>query len=291
MEFIIGTPETTVTLNNRGLNYGDGIFTTIAICRSEIALMPLHQQRLLRGLSVLGMEAPNWESFWQFAQQVIASHNSSSLERTPTQSSSSIKHRHVLKILIVRGSGGRGYSTQGCSEQQAFFSLNGFPEHYDHWREQGVRVNISNVILGHNPMLAGIKHCNRIEQVLARQALDDDADSDDHLLCDLNNHLIEASAGNFFMLKDGHWMTPDLRFAGVDGVMRQWLLTHGFSPNEVTVADNICVEQLLSADSVFICNSLMGIVPVSQCGDQCYDTAPVLALSEMVRQHSPSVFF
>lgn len=291
MEFIIGTPETSVALNNRGLNYGDGIFTTIAICNDDIALTTLHQQRLSRGLSVLGMEAPNWESFWQFAQQVIATQKISPLSLAETKQSPLIKYRCVLKILIVRGSGGRGYSTQGCSEHQAYFSINAFPEHYDHWRDCGIRVKISHVKLGHNPMLAGIKHCNRIEQVLARQALDDDADSDDHLLCDLNNNLIEASAGNLFMLKDGHWTTPDLRFAGVDGVMRQWLLTHAFSAKEATVADSISVEQLLSANSVFICNSLMGIVPVSQCGDQCYDTAPVLALSEMVRQHSPSVFF
>lgn len=283
MKFFAGNIDTQVPLSSRGVNYGDGIFTTIGVSKQLIALQGLHQSRLLDGLQVLGIQAPDWEMFWQFAQQVLAQHQqTTSLEQ---------EKRSVLKILILRGNGGRGYSVNGCSEPEAYFSVNSFPSHYDNWRKQGINVALSDVTLGINPLLAGIKHCNRLEQVLARQKLDADTESDDHLLCDVDGNLIESSAGNLFLLRGQQWLTPRLNRAGVNGVMRQWLLNTYFSSAQVAEVDHIRVEDLSSATSVFICNSLMGIVPVRQFAKQCYDTAPVHELIESVKQYSSNVYF
>lgn len=278
MEFIAGNANTAVPLSNRGFNYGDGIFTTIAVRGESIALQSLHQKRLQKGLDVLGIDAPIWPELWEFAQQMIGN-------------SKHGDQRIVLKILISRGNGGRGYSTNGCSEAQAFFTLNGFPQHYDQWREQGISTQLSDVTLGLNPMLAGIKHCNRLEQVIARQHLDNDSDNDDHILCDIRENIIEASAGNIFAFIDNCWLTPDLTMAGVEGVLREWLLTEFFNDDSARVVSSLTQSDLFSAESLFVCNSLMGVVPVRQFEKQCYDVAPVHALVEAVQQHSQNVYF
>lgn len=273
MQFIAGDDKTQVSLKNRGLNYGDGIFTTIGVRGTTITLVPYHQQRLQKGLDTLRIALPDWDELWAFAQTLVN-----------TRKQAALKERAVLKILITRGEGGRGYSAQGCSEPLAYFSISAFPAHYDEWRDSGISVAISDIALGHHPLLAGIKHCNRLEQVLARKGLDIDRHHQDHLLCDIAGNLIEASAGNIFIKQDGCWKTPDLSLAGVDGVMRQWLMDTYCQDKHITVVDGLTTGDLYTAESAFICNSLMGLVPVRQFEKQCYDIAPVKTWATSIQQ-------
>lgn len=170
----------------------------------------------------------------------------------------------VLKILVSRGSGGRGYqvpSDEQC-EPQIYLVRSPYPKHYDLWQQKGIRLGVSDIKLGINPTLAGMKHCNRLEQVMVKQAMPNHVE--DVVVLDVNNHIVECSASNIFWYKQGIWYTPSLTGSGVNGVMRQCVLAH--------IADKDCdfeyaeagLSTLFESESAIICNSLTGPIVVNE---------------------------
>jgi 4-amino-4-deoxychorismate lyase len=142
-----------------------------------------------------------------------------------------------------------------------FVSQHEFPDHYQKWQEQGISVAVSPVLLAKQPLLAGIKHLNRLEQVLIKQQLQQTS-FDDVIVCDNEQHIIETSAANLFWRKGSDWYTPDLTGSGVDGVMRNQLLRYFATHNNPATIIQTGLRAILAADEVFICNSLMKVVPV-----------------------------
>lgn len=170
----------------------------------------------------------------------------------------------VVKILISRGSGGRGYqapSEQAC-KAQIFMTKSAFPAHYTQWQQQGICLGVSAVKLGVNPELAGMKHCNRLEQVMIKQQMPPDVD--DVVVLDINNLVVECSASNIFWFKNGTWYTPSLVGSGVAGIMRQCILAHiGAKDWDFEYVD-VGLTQLYEAESAIVCNSLTGPIVVNQ---------------------------
>jgi 4-amino-4-deoxychorismate lyase len=134
---------------------------------------------------------------------------------------------------------------------------------------QGVAVRMCDMRLGHNPRLAGIKHLNRLEQVLARQEWDDTGIMEG-LLLDSGNNLVEGTMSNLFLVRDGVLLTPDLQRCGVAGIMRSQLLALA---DQLSINTEVCqlgMADLQAAEEVFICNSLIGIWPVISIDDRKY---------------------
>ncbi|RYG01978.1 MAG: aminodeoxychorismate lyase [Chitinophagaceae bacterium] len=170
----------------------------------------------------------------------------------------------VLKVTVTRGEGGRGYNIVGAGDPTiviGVFPKNNYPESY---HSSGVVVKLCDLRLGCNSALAGLKHLNRLEQVLARAELVDSQHAEGILL-DTNNNLVEAVFSNVFIVKNNELYTPDLSSSGVAGVMRRFIIEELSTQLKVNV--NVCVlsvDELFSADEIFLCNSLNGIWPVTE---------------------------
>jgi 4-amino-4-deoxychorismate lyase len=227
---------------DRGLHYGDGLFETIAVINGMPRLWSAHMARLERGCEVLGLPEPDLEQLYQEALSLCGE-----------------DERAVLKIVLTRGSGGRGYlPPQPCKPQRLLFRYP-WPDYPD--TSQGIRLRVCNTPLACNPVLAGVKHLNRLEQVLARAEWDD-PEIHEGLMCDINGHVKEGTMSNLFWVKEGRLFTPDLSRCGVTGVMRHQVMALASDLGMGVVHDELLPQELVEVDEIFITNSLIGIWPV-----------------------------
>ncbi|GKW10502.1 MULTISPECIES: aminodeoxychorismate lyase [Pectobacterium] len=246
MLWINGQLQEQLSVLDRGAQYGDGCFTTARVSAGEIVWFDRHIVRMQQATARLLFPPVDWES-------LIAEMKQAALGRA----------NGVVKVMLTRGVGGRGYSTQGCAQPSRIVIQADYPVHYVDWREQGIRLNLSPVALAKNPLLAGIKHLNRLEQVLIRAHLDQTS-ADETLVLDTSGALVECCAANLFWRKGHRVYTPDLSQSGVDGVARQHIiaLLAGSDFELQIVSEPIGV--LADADEVLVCNALMPLVPVNQ---------------------------
>ncbi len=235
--------EHTVAINDRAFNYGDGFFTTMRVEHYQVECLALHITRLQSDAHRLGfiIDSTSWSEL------------SASIERVARTGS----EQAVVKVLISRGSGGRGYSMQCAQSPIAVITTSALPPIIP-----AANIRIAQGYISTQPLLAGIKHINRLEQVLfKRQA---DALSVDDVLClDMHQHVIETSSANLFWYNDERWHTPALNNCGVKGVYRDMIL-NVFDANKLpySVAE-YDITALVSAQSVFMCNAVRGVVPIA----------------------------
>lgn len=240
-----GSSATQLAITDRATQYGDGCFTTMLVRDGKVEYWDAHLTRLQSTCERLLISSINWDE--------LALHVSALAEQ---------KTLGVLKVLISRGSGGRGYSPEGANTPVYIVSQHPFPAHYQDWQQKGIELNVSTITLAKQPLLAGLKHLNRLEQVLIKHELANDA-FHDCLVLDTDDVIVETSVGNIFWYCENAWHTPSLNFSGVEGVMRNHII-HYLGSTQVPIHE--CREGLdtiQSASEVFVCNSLMGIVPVS----------------------------
>lgn len=241
-----GRYQTDIDIADRGLQYGDGCFTTIAFRNTCLEFFDAHLQRLQQACHRLHIDFNQWTELSQYVVNSVVGNDQDS----------------VIKILISRGQGGRGYSPVGCQTPSYIITHHPMPAHYGNWQDHGLALSVSPVTLAKQPLLAGIKHLNRLEQVLIKKELEP-TEFDDALVCDTDGTIIETSVGNLFWKNDNTWFTPELSQCGVEGVVRNQLLDI-FLKNEIDVQ---VVQQDLNGldciEEMFMCNSLMKIVPVT----------------------------
>ena len=239
--FIDGKPEASLSLNDRGLNYGHGLFETMRLSAGQLPLWTYHRQRLNMGAERLGI-ALDKSRLDIYLQQA--------LEAFPADG--------MLKLVLTAGLGPRGYRYQGQSASYAlqYFPLPPVAE------PAAVCLQLCEYALPHNQRLAGIKHLNRLDQVLAAAELDDGCDG---LLLDVGGNVVEALSSNIFLFDGQRWITPELKLCGVAGVMRR-LLCEDIIPGlgqEVAIVP-VALTSLVNACEVFVCNSVRGIQPVRE---------------------------
>jgi len=167
----------------------------------------------------------------------------------------------ILKILITRGSGGRGYRPPSKARTTRLVCLYPLPEYPLEFREQGIRLRHCRTRLGLSPDLAGLKHLNRLEQVLARSEWDD-PDIHEGLMFDANGRLVEGTMSNVFLLLDEGLVTPALSRCGVAGVTRSVVLQLAERLGLPVQRRDVSADELDRAAEVFLTNSLIGIWPV-----------------------------
>lgn len=237
---INGQQTTSLSVTDRGFAYGDGLFTTAKIAAGKIALLPEHINRLRTGSEQLALMGIDFNSLTAELEQ-LAQHYELA----------------VLKVVISAGSGGRGYSRIGAEQPTVVISIFDFPQHYITWQKQGISLGVSEQRLGLNPMLSGLKHLNRLEQVLLRAELDQ-TKFDDLVVLNIKNEVVETTCANLFWFNAGTLYTTQIDDAGVAGLMRASIL----AKYPQTVIKKADLAELLTAQEIFICNSVMGIVPV-----------------------------
>ena len=239
-----GRQQQHIEIADRAFQYGDGCFTTMAFRNGHIEALETHIERLKLACETLYIDFDKW----------------SELEHCIVDSLKSVADC-VVKVIITRGEGGRGYSPEGATSPSFVITHHTIPSHYSLWQTEGIKLTISPIMLACQPLLAGIKHLNRLEQVLVKQALAQ-TQFVDAVVCDTQQRIIETSVGNLFWYNDNVWYTADLSESGVEGVMRNLILTvmqeKGLKCQVVKQSVNV----LFGAQELFICNSLMVLVPV-----------------------------
>ncbi len=259
---INGHFETHIYAGDRGLHYGDGLFETLRIEHGQLRYLELHLARLFQSCERLALPAPSeallrHEIKYFLGKFLCQDHKSA-----------------VLKIIITRGVGERGYASPQPMQPSRILLLYPFQAAPAHYYEQGIRAHLCELRLAHQRRLAGIKHLNRLENVLARQEWDD-PDIPEGLLFDQMNHLISGVKSNVFIVKKGLLITPDLHQCGIEGVTRRLILESEFVQQEGCMIRAISRAELFEADEVFVCNSLIGLWPIRQIGDVCFKVGPV----------------
>lgn len=247
-----GAANAGIAGNDRGLLYGDGLFETILFVRGEAPLWPRHMQRMAHGCAQLRLSLPD--------PAMLAGEAARLTDGMP---------RAVVRITLTRGSGARGYAlpqSVECTRVVAAFDPPFIPAD---WYERGIRVRFGELRLSAQPRLAGIKHLNRLEQVLARMEWNDPGVVE-ALLFDENHHLISATAANVFVARGGTLITPMLDRCGVAGVAREEILAH-HPRAEVRAVGR---EELMQADEIFLSSSVRGILPVRELDGRAYAPGP-----------------
>lgn len=234
--------------HDRGLAYGDGLFETMLAVNGEIPWWTAHWQRLADGARRLAITLPEQHVIRQAAEQLAEN------------------QRCVLKIILTRGESGRGYLP---GDGPATCIVSSYPAPTE--LPQLLSLFWCKTVIAEQPALAGIKHLNRLENVLARRecAL---AGHPEGLMCDSQGRVICATSANVFVFLDGRWITPDVSACGIAGIARAWLLDNVGS----VMIGNLESEKIQSADAVFLSNSVRGIMPVAQIGGKRFECSEAL---------------
>ncbi len=244
MFLINGCTTDLLPVQDRGLQYGDGVFETIALYEGQPLCWEAHYARLSTGCQRLGISCP--EATLLFAEAVMLIKND---------------QRAVLKIIITRGCGGRGYKPPAEHTPTRILALYPWPDYSADNPEQGIRVRYCQTRLGDNSSLAGIKHLNRLEQVLARAEWDDPHIAEG-LMCDRQGNIIEGTMSNLFVIVGNTLITPDVNDCGIAGVIRGCILDLAPSLGMHIRISPISRSILSAVDEVFMCNSIIGVWPV-----------------------------
>ncbi|MES2858497.1 MAG: aminodeoxychorismate lyase [Pseudomonadota bacterium] len=235
---------------NRGLAYGDGLFESMRVDRGGVPLWPRHLARLRAGADRLGIAVPDAGFVQARVAELVADCAAG-----------------VLKLLLTRGQGGRGYAPQSQATPEWLLSLHPLPA----IKPAALRLHMCETRLAIQPALAGIKHCNRLEQVLARAECER-VGCDEGLMQDTAGNVACATAANVLVLRNGAWSTPPVTDCGVAGVLREWLLEHRL----VAVAP-VSAAQVECADALALCNAVRGILPVASLGVRAWRLHPAVA--------------
>lgn len=258
------TPNGDVPVTDRGLAYGDGLFETIAVVDGKPKLLAAHLARLQRGAERL----------------VIAGLDFNAIETAVGAASAAFSSHGAVKLMVTRGDGPRGYTPPVA--QNPRWWLQSFAWTPPTALPTGAHVAISSVRLGEQPLLAGLKHLNRLEQVLARAEYPASR-ADEALMLDSAGRLVCATSANIIVVREGKLFTPRLDRCGVAGVVRGALLagaSRGDLPWSITETE-LTPASLVGAEEVFLTSALRGVwavasvegtsVPSGQVAKACFD--------------------
>lgn len=246
---INGAAADLLCVQDRGLQYGDGLFETIAVYDRTPLCLDAHLARLEQGCRRLMIASPK--------RQVL---------EAEVLSLANLKDRAVIKIIVTRGYGARGYATKSDAPPTRIVALYDWATHLSENRA-GITARFCEYRYSTNPRLAGIKHLNRLEQVLARAEWDDPTIAEGIVLDD-NDCVIEGTMSNLFYVKDNRLFTPDLSNCGIDGIVRQKI--QELSPHLAVscFVEKVSTKALLAADEIFLCNSIIGVCPIIKIAQQ-----------------------
>jgi len=235
--FVGSRPVDSLPEDSRGVAYGDGLFETMRVHRGDVHWWDAHWSRLAHGATRLRIPLPNESMVRDHAAQLFGGADG------------------VLKLILTRGAGGRGYAPAFDAEPVWLLSRHSTPAIS---RISGLVLRWCEMRLAMQPVLAGLKHCNRLEQIVARGEWQDDG-IDDGLMRDSDGFVVCATSANLFVLRGGRWLTPLIDRCGVAGICRAWCL------QETNACETrLTVEDIESSDAVFLCNAVRGILPVAR---------------------------
>ncbi len=242
---------------DRGLHYGDGLFETIAIKSGQAELLTEHINRLKESCNKLKFINVD---FSNITQEII--------------NEAKKINKGIIKLIVTRGSGGRGYSIPDNMKATYLILQYPWPNYSNSNWKNGVFVKKCDLVLAQQPCLAGMKHLNRLENIIAKMELIS-SEFIEGILCDSDNNVIEATSSNVFIVKDKQIFTPSLELCGVSGVMREQVIKRALDTQLKINIQLVPYKILLNADEIFLTNSIIGIWPVSKLNERIYTNFPI----------------
>jgi len=257
-----GKPGDLICVRDRGLLYGDGVFRTLRAIRGQAQHWTLHYQKLQHDCTSLGIACPD--------AGLLSAELDGLLEQHP---------EGVVKLVVTRGQGTRGYAPPDDPNITHFWDISPLPDYPSGLAIRGIRAKLCKLRLGWQPRLAGIKHLNRLENVMAAAEFSDarllDPEIAECLLLDADGNVIEGTRSNLFVVSRGKLITPDLTRSGVAGVQRDRVMHWSKLNNVPMQIRNVGLDEVLQADELFVVNSIIGLWPIRELEQQHWTGFPV----------------
>jgi 4-amino-4-deoxychorismate lyase len=247
---INGSFDYSISPFDRGFAYGDGVFRTLVMRNGAPESWPLHYQKLVADCAAINIVCPSAELLMSDMQQLF----------TPDEVA-------IAKIIVTRGEGNRGYTPPAITAPMRVVTKSAMPEYPEDRFTDGINLIVCETRLALQPKLAGIKHLNRLENVLARMEWNDQNIADGILL-DTNDSVIECTAANIFARFSNTLITPSLAQCGVAGITRQRILELAHTLSLKLSVETFNLEKLFAADEVIICNSIYDAWQVKSIQDK-----------------------
>lgn len=251
-----GKPGNLISIRDRGLLYGDGVFRTLRASGGQALHWPLHYQKLRHDCTALGIACPDLALLSAELNDLLKQHPDG-----------------VIKVIVTRGEGARGYAPAAHVDPTHIWDVLPFPDYPADWTITGVKARLCQLRLGLQSRLAGIKHLNRLENVLAAGEWND-ADIAEGLLMDAAGNVIEGTRSNLFMVTQGKLISPELTRCGVAGVQRDRVLAWAKQHNMPLQVRDVSLDEVLHADELFLVNSIMGMWPLRELEQKRWSAFP-----------------
>lgn len=252
-----GKPGNLISIRDRGLLYGDGVFRTLLATQGKAQHWLLHYNKLLHDCTSLDIACPAVGLLTAELNNLLARHSEG-----------------AVKLIVTRGEGTRGYAPLGCAGTTHLWDISSLPDYPADWAASGIKTQFCHLRLSHQPRLAGIKHLNRLENVLAAAELDA-AKIPEKLIMDASANIIGGTRSNIFLVSKGKLVTPDLSRCGVAGVQRDRVMAWAVQHNMPLQVHDVGLDELMDADEVFVVNSVIGLWPVRELEQRHWPTFPV----------------
>ncbi|WP_035384282.1 aminodeoxychorismate lyase [Ferriphaselus sp. R-1] len=253
---INGLPGESISAADRGLMYGDGVFRTMRLLDRRIVHWSHHYRKLQQDCSALLLPCPD-----------------ARLLETEIEQLAWEQPDGVVRLTLTRGIGPRGYAPPAAVHPTRLLSLSPLPASNAAWVEQGVRLYLCELRMSAQLRLAGVKHLNRLENVLAAAEWNDPAIAEG-LLRDEAGRVIGGVRSNLFCWHGGVLLTPDLSRCGVAGVQRQRILEWALHSGQPLEVRELPLDEVLAAEEVFVCNSVFGLWPVRELAGRSWLAFP-----------------
>lgn len=259
MILVNGAVSDTLDAADRGLAYGDGVFRTLAIQGGRPLWWTRHYHKLARDCDAVSIPCP--------AEEMLRDELARLAAREPDC---------AAKIIITRGTGQRGYASPSELHPTRIVMSCALPRHPAEFAQSGVKVHLCSLRLGFQPALAGVKHLNRLENVLARSEWSD-PDIAEGLLFDGEGNVIGGTMSNLFIVERDALATPDLSRCGVAGVTRDRVIEAAASHRIICRVEHIGLGRVLQAQEALLVNSLIGVWQVRALGDKAWAQGTLVA--------------
>lgn len=257
MILVNGAVSDTLPATDRGLAYGDGVFRTLLLHGGRPRAWKYQFQKLERDCAALAIPCPGEDLLQEELRQAAGP-----------------QPECVGKVIVTRGAGQRGYASAGAIQPTRIVMTSAVPADRPEAARSGIKARICALRLGFQPALAGIKHLNRLENVLARREWDD-PDIAEGILLDCEGNVIGGTMTNLFIVENGALATPELSRCGVAGVTRERILRYALESGTGCREETISPERLLGADEAFVVNSIIGVWQIRELSSRTWRSGPL----------------
>ena len=254
-----GKQGNSINIRDRGLLYGDGVFRTLRALNGKAQNWQLHYQKLQHDCTALGIGCPGIGLLAAELDRLLMQHPDG-----------------VVKLIVTRGQGVRGYSPPAQATPTHAWDITPLPDYPDDRAKLGIKADMCQLRLSRQPRLAGIKHLNRLENVLAA-AESKDKDVAEMLLMDASGCVISGTRSNLFFVSKGKLVTPDLSRCGVAGVQRDRVMAWAARNDMPLQVRDVVLDEVMNADEVFVVNSVIALWPLCELDQSRWIDFPVSA--------------